>query len=747
MREGEFNNADVVTLTRRVLVSGIEREFHQWETDREIVGDLPSQVAGGHGINSAGGTIVWKEQPPVTDRAVNPWNAGSGWLPKSGEQVVIRVSDGTTEWTQFTGVIDKTTSSVGGAPRSTVVDYFDWLNRPFNHSTLLRLHPPRNEGEAYRGIGLSPAYLVDRLWRRAGFFATPPMDPGVVMSAPLQTSTWPEWGILTEAGSLSGTTHGTNYRAPWGWSLADFTATYTPQGEIPRLGTDPLQISGMVAPDHVGSFTMNVYFGSYRIHIWVNTGRAVVASINGGEVLRLSLAGATTFSLLVKNDAWQLRTDLPGRFATGTKAVPAGAALSSIVLSADSGARIAGLQVSKPTPAGELQAISHTPTAYQESGTLLGIQDAMPSIVGRSVIDVLEEISRATLAPFWFDERGVLVMYGSDVLRGRAPMQTITTLDDITTLSWEDSRLSTRSGVTVKYRYPAINRSRYTNILLWQGSGETMVSGQVKELFASEPADEDWAEVDVGLVALAEGMVAFNAGRGTWLSSYLEDKAGVWSSSSGYVTWESIRTIDDETRLLKVTAGVLPAGKSLVLGTPDDAAAYNPRMRGMDMPVLRGRARVKWADMRLTSAITGPGGFPHLDHEVGPWSVQVDEIFIQQRIADFIARQVTTPQPIITGMGVTFDPRRQLGDVVTVRSNELLGAELRCLVIGVHNADSPDRGLTQALDVRVISATAKFVTYDQLAAAWGSGNYASLEAAWAALNYAAMASNPLEVSP
>lgn len=742
MQAGDFNGSDIRALKSIVLVGGVRRDHVSWNLNRELAGDLPDQVVGGSGIRQARGTIVWSDGSEVMDRAVNPWSESSGWLPKPGQVVTIRVSDGVTEWTQFQGVIDDTRGEVGGPAESTIIDYSDWLNVPFNHSTVLRLHPPRNEGTSFMGVGMSPAYVVDRLFRRAGFYATPRLEPSSVMSAPLQTSVWPERGFLVSAGAPSGTTHGLNVRAPWGWCLRDFSATYEPQ--ISQSRTEPLQMTAMAASDHSGSFTLDANFGAMKVRLWINTGRAAVAFLDGVEVCRLTLGAANIVTLLVKNGVWTLRSDTGGS-TSGNRALPSGEGLTTVSLVGDDAARIAGVQVSKPTALSEFQSLSHSMSAYQETGQLLGIQDALPSIVNKAVKDVLEEISQATLSPFWFDERGRLVMYGSDVLRGRMPVQEVTTLDDITRLSWSDSRLSVRSSVQVKYKYPALNRSRYSNVLLWQGSGETMDSGQEKELFAKEPSDEDWVEPDNFKVSNAGGITAFNAGRGTWVSTYLEDSAGNFIPSDGYATWSPIRVVDDETRLFSVKVGPLPAGYQLVLGTPEGAANYSPRMRGVNMPVLRGRGRVQWADLTLTSTITGPSGFPALQHEVGCWSVQTANTLIPERIADYIASQVTTPTPTITGMSVTYDPRRQLGDVITIKSPTLLGVELRALIVGVRN--SAGSSFQQSLDVRIISAKSTYATYDQLAEVWVGGNYNSLNAAWAALNYSALAATPLEVTP
>src|SRR5699024_2406247 len=163
------------------------------------------------------------------------------------------------------------------------------------------------------------------------------------------------------------------------------------------------------------------------------------------------------------------------------------------------------------------------------------------------------------------------------------------------------------------------------------------------------------------------------------------------------------------------------------------------------LPVVRGMGRGEWVDA-MYRANAGPAHASVLSHDLGYWG---HEYFgggsVAQRIGDYLAQMVTSPQPTITDLGVIYDPRRQVGDVYTLRS-EWIGIELRCLVTAI-SEDHGD-GSHQSLTVRVISATSiRPVTYDDLAAAWGTGNYEGLQAAWAALNYTALEANPLEGAP
>lgn len=719
MQAGNVVNSNVSAFTSRVLVNGVTRAHESWSVNRELVGDLPGQVASAAGIKQASGSIVWAEQSNVTERSANPWNPSTGWLPKSGDSVVIWAGDGVREWKQFDGVIDETSGDVGELPASSIIDRIDQLSVNFSQETVIRSHPPKTEGGAYMGVGMSAIYMVDQAMRRGDFFTTPKLEAGVVMNANGQGSMWPRVGTITRAGSVSGASHAGNNRAPWGWAVDDFDCAYTPRSS--QTGNAPLQMTFCIAPDHAGNFFFRSIYDGTVVEFAASTNRTCVARLDGVEVCRLVLTtSATIVSLVVRGTSWRIRSNAGGSASATGPALPGSRSLTSVTLRGDVGARVAGFQVSSPDVATEFASLAHVASAFHRVSGLVGLMDALPSFVNVNALDILDEISKATLSAMWIDETGVLQFRGSDVLRATGSTQTLTTLDDISSLSWSDSLLSTRSKVTVKYQQPAIDRSQWSNILLWQGSGETMQSNQDKNLFAEAPADEDWAEIDNFTVA-AEGLNALNSGRGTWMLSYLEKQDGTWMSSTGY-TNRSISTINERTRLFKYGALTLPAGYHLVLSTPEDAVNYASRFRDWNQPALRGRGRVQWAEATVVSPIVGPTGAPELVHDAGKWNSRAEDTMILARKADFIASQVSTPQPVITGMRVVFDPRRQLGDVITISSPKLMGVELLALIVG--KSDSADGSFAQTLSVRIISATSTFTSYEQFNAAGGTLTHA-----------------------
>lgn len=705
-------SSDVQQFTSRIAVSGVTRAHKSWDITRELAGDMPDQVVAGSGIRQATGTIVWAEGEDVADGSANPWNTSSGWLPKQGEVVAIYVSDGVTEWPQFAGVIDETSGDVGGLPQSTVVDYIDYLNKPFSHETLFWLHPPKSEGGAMMGVGLSAGYAVDRALRACGFFATPKQETYCVWSVPGQMSLWPELGTVTSSVAYSGLPKlgPSNWDASWGKCLSDFNATYTPSATI-ASSTSPVQLTARIDQTHAGQFWLSANFSAIQVQLFVTGTRTAVARLNGEDVVTLQMeSSATIVALRVAAGVWTLKTS-GGATATADATVASGSVLSAVTAAASPDARVAGMQVSSAPTGYEFQSLGHIDTYYQDEGSFVNVMDALPAFVNEPAIDILTDISKASLSAMWFNERGQLRFIGSDVLRGQAPAQTITTLDDIYALSWSDSRLGVRSKVRVNYRLPASNKSRYTNVTLWQASGETMESNQEKVLFAETPDGEGWAEIDHGTVAAAGGLPAFNQGRGSWLGGYLEDASGNFSAGTGYITWDSITAVSERARKFRAVTGTLPAGKSMVLGTPDDANNYFVRFRGIGLPVLRGRGRVKFTDASVVSATTGPSGFPELVHDAGFWSARSVDTVAQTNQADYIASMVTTPSPTIDSIRVGYDPRRQLGDVITIDSPDLMGVTINALITGVRN--SAGDSFTQALDVRIISAATTFTTYGQ----------------------------------
>ena len=150
-----------------------------------------------------------------------------------------------------------------------------------------------------------------------------------------------------------------------------------------------------------------------------------------------------------------------------------------------------------------------------------------PEITRRTVGNVVDEICKATLTAAWFDESGVLQLVPSDLLRVREPVQTVTTLDDITSLSWEDSLLSVRSGVEVTWKQALVSQSRQQRINLWQGSSNSMEQGDTIENFATPEGGVEWFGTDRSVIVLDDtNWGAYNSQIGSFTGAHYTNDNG-----------------------------------------------------------------------------------------------------------------------------------------------------------------------------------------------------------------------------
>lgn len=706
MQAGNLVGGDVLAFTTRVLVNGVQRPMESWSADRELSGDLPAQVVAVSGVTQATGSITWSTAEDVTEGGQNPWNRSTGWMPRKGDRVEVFTSDGVTEWKQFHGIIDKTTGTIGGGFQSTLIDDYDRLSAPVSHAAMLRVMPPLawDGSEPYRSAGLHPLYYVDRALRGAGFYCTPSPEFNTYLRVPMQGSAWPH------VGNMRSSTEWLNTTTPWGLGLRSGEASYIPvSGNAMGNRT---QLSLMVAPDHASPADVFVDYGvGHYFRLTVDSTRVAIAIKNGVEICRVTMGAATIVSLLAKDGQISLATNAGG--ASSGAFTASGTGMSGVRINASASSSIAGLQLSEPTAvAHEHSSTRWTPTAVlgTKSLYLTGIIDAAPAIEGRTVGDLLDEINKAVLSAMWIDELGVMRWESSDSLRTRTPARTVTTLNDILSLDWEDSILSTASRVTVKGRKPAITKGRWRNIVLARGGGETLKSGDELAIFLEPGADEDW-------ITPSFEFTEVGGSGGIW-STYNNpaySATGLYYSADGGTTTVSglsctitTEAIGLQKVLIKYAAGTWPSDVEGVVSTSPTAPTLWPKNRNQDLPRVVGRGRIQWADEEVSA--TGAGGpGPELVHEAGVWANRTDSKEMLERYAAYLQTQTATPKPTISGLSIVPDPRLQLGDVITIDSPKLMGVTLTALIVGLSSSFSGE--YEQSLTVRVIEATTTYTSY------------------------------------
>lgn len=715
MQAGNLTITDAMAYTSRVLVNGVQRPAVSWSVDRELAGDMPTQVVAGGGLTQATGSIEWAAAGSVELGGLNPWNRSTGWIPARGDRVEIFAGVGATEWKQFHGLVDKTTGSINGGFSSTIIDDYDKLSASVSHSPMLRIAPPRTDGGAYRGVGLDAVHYVDHALRSAGFYSTPRTEPNIALAVSCQGSMWPNSGtagFLVSGTSFEGSgSHHSRNAAPWGYAVGNFNNTYTPRD--PQLATVPVQLTAMFAPDHAGEFRLRAYYGANQLSIYGLTNKNVQAYVNGTYIVQLTaaqMAGATTVTLLHKNGVLTIRND-KGAQSSGSSSALGSAAMSSVVVTGDANTRVAGIQVSHPASSSqEFASLGFVPSARLDVSNVqhIGLLDAGRAIEEVRADDLLSEISGATLTGMWIDELGVLQWVPAMVLRDKAPAATVTTLNDILSLDWEDSILGTRSKVTVTGLIPAISKSRWRTQVVHRGSGDSLTSAEIKEEFISPAGDKDWGQVDAFPLRIGSGNWSTYNGSNRSMVGVFYSSSGETISDTGLTTTITVEAMGISTYKVTHTADTYPADVTANLATSPSSTDLWPRNRDKGLPRLNAFWQAQWADVSVTS--TGAGGpGPELVHDCGWWNNRSNDNSILERIASYLAGQTANPKPTITGIEVRYDPRLQLGDVINIESPDLMGVSIRALIVNLGVSAGGD--YTQTLSVRIISAVSTFTTY------------------------------------
>ena len=709
MQAGTLLESDVMAYTSRVLVNGVQRDHISWSVDRELSGDLPAQVVAASGITQATGSVEWASSGDLDDGSRNPWNSSTGWLPAKGDRVEIYAGDGATEWKQFHGLVDKTTGSIGDGFQSTLIDDYDKTSVEVSHAALLRIMPPAEAGGPYRGIGLNSSYFADMAMRASGFYATPKREAYAALSVPAQGSMWPEAGGMLTGGAFDGLgSHQSLYGAPWGWAVGNFLYTYSPG--VTRPASDPVQLSMMVSPLNAGFAYIKASYLSSYIQLSVNGSGLVAVSVNGTQILSFTLVGGGIIQALIKGDVLTLKSS-NGQSVSQSVTFARASVMTEILISGTESARVAGIQVSHPAVTSqEFAAVAHAGTARMDFSdtTLSGIMDASRTIENISAADLLQEISEATLTGMWIDELGVMQWVSSSGLIKRAPVRTVTTLNNVFSLDWEDSLLGARSKVTVTGFNPAISVGRTCSRLVWRGSGDELGSGETLEDIAEPEGDVEWIQPDTSLSVIGTGSWAIYNARNESLAGVFYTSSGETISSAGLHTSIAMARLNLRQLKIRHVAGTFPADVTAVLGTsPTDAGLWT-RNRDVALPVIRSFGKSQWPEVRVTPVAAGGIG-PELVHEAGVWTNESTGTERLDRLATFIAGQTSVPKPTITGLEIVYDPRLQLGDVITIDSPDLMGINITALIVGISN--SAGGKFSQSLSVRIISATSTFTTY------------------------------------
>lgn len=737
MFPGSLAGGVVRAFKTRVTVDGEERPVRSVSIDGSMRHDLPAQISRSGGSMDRGGSIEWARVEAVASKPVTAFRDYGSWRPRKGQKVIVYQGDGVQEWRRFTGLIDETTGTVGTGMNSTVVVDVDRLSEEFSCEAHLSAMPPLTEGGSWRNAGLAPMFFVDAAMRAGGYYVTPPTISTSVLHVPLQGSLLPAIGtrgeLLPGAGAHTGSgAFQENWSAPWGLSSGNFKASYSPRLAFPP--STPLMVSMMFTSAHAGNADVIVHYGgsSNQVLLIIGaTGNVVVQTLRGStrtEICRINNAvglGASRAELVIRGGSADLRLNT-GQRSTGAVSGLLEQPMSRIDLSAAPAARIAGVQVSNPETWEDFQNLNFTNTArirtHDGNTTTWGVTNASPRFEAAPASSVLEGLADATLSGMWFDEQGVLNFAPANGIRSQTPAQTITTADDVLALAWSDRLLAVASRITVGYLHPALKNGSLRSIEVARGSNQALRSKEQTEDVLSPSGDEEWIGVDDTLTVLGANIWGgYNAGVGS-IAGVIYTAEGETTSSAGLTTSISMQKKGLSEYTIKHEAGTFPADVVAETVTSPTSVDLWPRNRDKPLPVIRAYAYLKWVEREVTRPANQVG--PVLRIDLGGQATPATA----ERVRDYLHTVVSSPYPQISDLEVVPDPRRQIGDVITIQSENYLGVTLRCLITGI--SESMDGHYSQSLGLDVLNVTTGSLTW----AEWESSYPGTLTfAQWQAL--------------
>lgn len=734
MQAGTFDASATITegMRRRVYVNGVHRHHVSDSWDAEIGSDLPAQVSGVDGSFARTGEVTFAPVADVVDVMPSPLRRTNSWPPRRGDELEIYDEVETQRWKRATGRVTNVSAPL--ASGEVRVEWSDDLKASLSAPSEL---PP--VAASMPGNEVIESGQAKRYWKRtavepwgawvealedAGYRILPSPSAGtgtVSLYALHQGTAYPRVGFIQQTYSTGDllawdNTSGFQYLNQWSYFAPAFGG---------RAPGDDLQVfmrTTKGGPSANARFTVSAT-QELRVILSGTSNSVICQLVTDGTAQTIIQQGFTTESDLpwvgvsFGPDALQLWT------ADGVtrQRFYADAGISGTVPLDWTQVRCyatAAIMVKYGTRSG-WNSFNWPSLRFRSTGPwLVREPTCLRTVENTPVIDVLSNIAKATLTGFWLDEHGIMQIAPSSVLESRTPVATITTRADVLAGSWTETMGGVASSVVVNYEAGVISSASQVRVTVLESSGsKAMVKTDTETDIVGPGPDEEWIEPDMSPLNAADNgdlsmkRALFSIWGGSYVSTEGVDDDGNpdadlttygWAQSRG---WLSIDVSPISPRQWAVThsvgdssAGVPPSGEIQLIVLP--ASKQVPvEWRGKPLPVWRARGRVLFTDASEVSNL-GPSWAPAYTHELGAWGSKADA----RRVADWLGARMADVQIVLDRLSVQPDPRRQLGDVVTVQADVSLGGTLTCLIVGMHESSSED-GIKQELTLRVISTT------------------------------------------
>lgn len=703
MQQG-LPSADVLEGHVDVSLGGRAVDPVSLSVEREFADALP----GGGSFTAASGEVSYVPGPDVSGRVSTPWDPSPGVpAPEAAVSVSMDVGMGPVSLVPNGRVSEASAGSGSRVVSVGFTDLYRSLDTSISWEPMAARMPAEGDAAYWRNPGLFGVSIVDRLFRHCGWFATPPMGPGALISAPMQGSAWPERGVLTRAERLSAAGAAPGWiTSPWGMVATDLNLAYEPSASR-SLSSGAFEVTAMLPPNS-GVARIVLWFGGRRIQlVWTNSTVSVSAETSANSFTQLASLARTAEATAVtaritRRGAGLVQAAM--RTNGGTQVTGDNAAMSDTHLTSPlSQVRVYGdgrcgaFQVAQSTawladgwsPSAVIRARAGIPNRLQ----------VLPPAVSQNVGAMLRDLAAAEYATFWIDERGVMQWWDIDRLEAQSTVATLTTADHVTGLSWAHSLSSVHRRAVVEWSDPAIEASFRNRVEFWRGGGGSLTVGgsEESEEIVASPNDEVWLVPDLSPneIGFQGSMDDYNLSIGSWFGG-VYDNTGTWSSGAHV----SMTSIGPGAFKIRTTTGPYGTPRTMVQKTAPESAnsAIWLGRRGENLPILRGKLKFTLVDAGAVSAQSGPPFAPEFTVNAGWWIQYEDEA---QWLADKYGSRVTVASPEMDAVTIKPFPGLQLGDRVTISAPHVVGLQIQGIVFADSRSISAGDSLSMSHTIRV----------------------------------------------
>lgn len=718
MLTGKYEPGPVIDARLRIFVDGVERPHLSASWEGNTSGGLPeSLVAAGDGIYSRTGSITWAPESAVTRHPLAPIGE-SRWIPTQGAHVRIVATVNGAEFPRFWGFLGASTYHVHSDTVTTqITDGLQGgLQEPVTISPTLAA-----------GMYLRSGWVAWRAVEQAGYGILPPVTGDTVLHNGHQ------FGMLAAVGKTTST--GIGYGEPGYTSAANQSTVALP---VERGADRDIMIyarAGNMGED--ASWRAQMTDGSIVSMSWSSSNRAVsLWTSRGGGVFSKRIAeipdGSPLLCAKIGADGIRVWTDPEHSEWHRTAGVPSAVKVASVTAGRTAGIKVD--YISRDEDAAERVSMMRRPLPRLLLSALEQVRIlATRGFENTTCESVISEWAAATLSTVWVDEEGRLNIAARDRLAAGKSEILDKVSEKVFGGAWKTARDGVRSGVLIEGVAPNFRGgNEWARTVAFQPDNiQEVAPNKDIEIFHSWPDEVDVHGLDTDIRPLVNSKqkifawADFNNGAGSWWSLVFENQ----EEPEGYRWTGNAANHEDLTakletlgqRTVKMTFRVQKktsrGPEKYYLASPSIAVGdLRFGNRGIPMPILRCQTLVTWTKFQRKHT-SGSRVGPVYRLDSGWWLHPEDA----SRVAGALAAEIGVEKVTFDGLDVLWDPRKQIGDSITLQAQDSEGAtwEAECLITGYRESWAGKvPSATLNLDVKKLTDLRGGKTYGDMAGAY-----------------------------